>query len=192
MSRAPARLSEDARLELSMAAAARERRNRPRGLVFGAVALLVIAAVAAGMGVKAQRRAVRSLRHALEDQAQVEAMAAEFRALSEQERTAGTQRAGEPLPNFRTLMETLATQAGLSTRPALNELAADRPGSVVVRSWSCDFQEASIKAVLDWLRRATVDPATRIPGLEVYSLDLKPAGEKWQVTLRLRRWERAS
>jgi hypothetical protein len=185
-------LSEDARLELSMAAAARERRNRPRGLVFGAIALLVIAAVAAGMGIKAQRRAVRSLRHALEDQAQVEAMASEFKALTEQERAAGTQRAGEPLPNFRSQMETLATQAGLSTHPALTELPADRQGSVVVRTWSCDFQEASVKSVLEWLRRATVEPMTRIPGLEVFSLELTPAGEKWQVKLRLRRWERAT
>jgi hypothetical protein len=175
-----------------MRAAARERRNRPRGLVFLAAAVLVVAAVTAGMGVKAQRRALRSLRHALEDQAQVEAMAAEFRSLTEQERSAGTQRAGEPIPNFRTLMEGLATQAGLSTRPSPTELPADRQGSVLVRSWSYDFQESNIKSVLEWLRRATVDPATRIPGLEVFSLDLKPSGEKWQVTVRLRRWERAS
>jgi hypothetical protein len=161
-------------------------------LVFGAIVVLVVAAIAAGMGVKAQRRAVRSLRHALDDQARVEAMAAEFKALSEQERASGTQRAGEPLQNFRSLMEGLATQAGLSTRPSPTELAPDRRGSVVVRTWSYDFQEASIKSVLDWLRRATVDPATRVPGLEVFSLDLKPAGEKWQVTLKLRRWERAT
>jgi hypothetical protein len=191
MSRNPARLSEDARLELAMAAAARERRNRPRGLVVGALAVLLIAAIAAGMGIKSQRRAVRSLRHTLEDQAQVEAMAAEFRALSEQERAAGTQRAGEPIQNFRSLMETLATQAGMSSRPSPTELTPDRQGSVLVRTWSYEFQEANIKAVLDWLRRATVDPVSRIPGLEVFSLDLKPSGEKWQVTLRLRRWERA-
>jgi hypothetical protein len=143
------------------------------------------------MGIKSQRRAVRSLRHALEDQAQVEAMAAEFRALSEQERNAGAQRAGDPIPNFRTQMEALATQSGLGVKPPLNE-TSDRQGAVVVRSWSSDFQEANIRSVLEWLRRATVEPATRIPGLEVYSLTLKPAGEKWQVQLRLRRWERAS
>jgi hypothetical protein len=192
MSRSQGRWSEEMRLERAMAAAERERRNRPRGLVVLAALVLVVSGVAAATGVAARSRTFRELTGVLDDQAHVEAMAAEFRALAERQRTAGTQGAGQSMPNFRSRMESLARTAGLTGALPQPLEAAPGQGPVVTRIWTYELQEASIKPVLEWIRLATVDRANRIEGLEVYSLDLKPGPDKWNINLKLRRWERAS
>jgi hypothetical protein len=189
------RISEEARFELTLAAGARERRNRPLWMVAGAVLVLAITAIAALTGVVAHRSARAQLQRGLEDLASVEHMAAQFRALDAVASQAGQSQLGQPMQRLQSNLEALATRAGFTTPPlARNEDPSppNESGIIVRRLNYFDVREPSLGKILEWLRLATQDPGSRIPGLEIESLRLKPEGNAWNMNLRLRRWERAS
>jgi hypothetical protein len=189
-----ARLGDDARFELVAAAGARERQNRPVWLVGAAAALLAVMIVVAALGVLSRNRAIGALRTNLSDQAQVERMAAEWRALNELESQPGNISIGAPRTDLRSTLENLAMAAGVKTARQLSPReSTESQGAITVRRLAYfNVREQSLSSLLEWLRRATQDPATRIHGLEVESLSLKPENNAWNMSLTLRRWERAS
>jgi hypothetical protein len=189
-----ARISEEARFELALAAGARERRNRPLWLVAGALVLAIVIAVAALTGLLAHRSARSQLERRLQELAAVEHMAAQFRSLDAVAAQAGQSQLGDPIPQLRSRLEALATRAGFATAPLpRNEDTTPAGNGVVIRRWSYfDVREPSLATILEWLRLATQDLGSRIQGLEIDSLTLKPVNNTWNMNLTLRRWERAS
>jgi hypothetical protein len=186
-------LGEDARFELAAAAGARERRNRPVWLVGLAAVILGVVLIIAVTGIVSRARAISSLERRLSDQAAVEAMVTKWNALSELERQNPNQAIGEPMENLRSTLEALATRAGFKTPPFTPRETTEPQKAVLVRRYLYhQIKEPSLKVILEWLRLATQDPATRIPGLEVEALTLRPEKDTWSMTLTLRRWERAS
>jgi hypothetical protein len=189
------RLSDETRFELSLAAGAKERRNRPRWLVIAAGLLLALVGIAALAGWVSRRSAITQLDRALQDQAAVEGMTQQLSSLSGVATQAGDQQLGAPMANLRSTLEGLATRAGMASPPVpRNEDSVPQPqaGIVVKRYSFFDVRDPSLTAILEWLRLATQDPASRIPGLEVETLRLKPENNQWSMNLILRRWERAS
>ena len=180
-------LGDDARFELAMAAAGRERTNRPRALVMLAIAVLIVASVAAMWGLASRRSARATLTRALADQAAVEAMNSDWNRLVAEEKDSGADRIGTRMPDLLTKLEGFATQAGLKDKPnPPRQNPQTRSGVTVTEYYYTNVKDPSLKPLLEWLRLATA----QIPGLEVYSLNLRPDPNNWSMTVTFRRWER--
>jgi hypothetical protein len=195
MSTMPGRLSEDTRFELAASAAARERRNRPMWIVGAAAVLLAGVLLVALLGISMNASARADLRRELEDQAHVEQLLGQLRQLTEAQSDAGATNIGTPMTDLRTRLETLARTAGFKDAPfSTNEDVRDIGNGIRIRKMPYfNVKAPSLGVVLEWLRLATQDPASRIPGLEVESLTMKPdpKDNTWSMNFTLRRWERA-
>lgn len=184
---AATRLSDDARFELAMGAAAAERRNRPRAMVVVSCVVLAVALVIAAAGVSARASARRTLARDLADQAAVEEMAQEWERLDAQARESGDVALGTKIPNLVSKVEEAAARAGLKDplkKPRVTPRSAN--GGTMNEYYYTDVKDPSLKALMEWLRLAT----TEIPGLEIVGVDLKPEATAWNMTVTLRRWER--
>jgi len=181
-------LSDDDRFELAMGAAARERRNRPRGMVVAAGLLLLICGIVAITGLVARGSARAKLVQVRLDQAAIERMAMDWASMDEQESASAN--TGQPLKNLYSTLEDLATgRAGLKDKPKPPRLSAAPPRSgIVVNEYHyTDVKDKSLKALIEWARLATIE----VPGLEVVSIDLTPDPVNWTMNVTFRRWERA-
>jgi hypothetical protein len=178
----------DARFELAMAASAHERANRPRALVAGAVVALVAAALLALWGLSTLRTAKASLRATLGEQVDVEQMTGEWAHLDQQEHDGGSiPGLGRPVDGLFSKMEQLATRAGLKDKPQPPRSSEIPRGGVKVIQYTYDnVRDASLKALLEWIRLANAE----IPGMELDSLTLKPDPTNWTARVVFRRWER--
>jgi hypothetical protein len=181
------RLSEESRFELTLAAAAKERRNRPVAALVLAGLVLAGAAVFAMYAVGVRAGARSELRRALADQAESEVRAAEWVRMSQ---------GGDQTPRvggrseFRvSRMEELATRAEMKNRPNAPASPEDksRPGIVLHRHVYTGVQDPSLAALVEWVRLATEE----IAGLEVESLKVRPEPVGWRMDVTFRRWERA-
>ncbi|MFN0134061.1 MAG: hypothetical protein ACKVW3_16220 [Phycisphaerales bacterium] len=185
-------LSDDARFELGMIAAGHERRSRPIGLFVVVCAALLLALVLAGTGLASRAAARARLRAALADQARAEQLAAELSQIEQQAKDALKGSTGAPIANLYSQMETFATRAGLKERPKTPRANTETRGGVVVNLYTyADIKDASLPALMEWLRLAT-SPDDGIRGLEVYGLNLRPSPTDWTMTVTFRRWERPS
>lgn len=180
-------LTDDARFELAMGAAARERRNRPVALVIAAGLVLIIAAVVAATGIAGRASARARLKLVQQDQASVERMAADWAALDAQ--AGASSSLGQPMPKLMSTLEDLAVgRAGMKEKPKTPRTAPQPPrnGIVVTEYFYSDVRDPSLAALVEWVRLAT-----EIAGLEVTSLDLTPDKQQWTMSVTFRRWERA-
>ncbi len=184
------RLGEEARFELTMAATARERANRPVSMLVLAGAVLAAAAVFAAYAVASRASSRAQLRRGLSDQVEVEARVGEWKKLAEAE-TANAQggAAGKP-GDFRvSKMEELATRAGMKARPNAPSTRDDksRAGIVVFTHVYTEVRDPSLSSLVEWVRSACAE----IGGLEVMSLTVRPEPAGWKMDVTFRRWERA-
>src|SRR5262249_44954504 len=115
-----------------MAAAARERRNTPRHLVFLAGLMVVGAAVACGTEARGWTHATRAARDAMGRQAQVGAQLAEYTELKA--KAGGSDKEHVGFDKMVSTAETLAASAGLAT-PAHPLDTSEPRGNLVLRSW---------------------------------------------------------
>jgi hypothetical protein len=186
------RLSEDTRLELSFAAMAHERRNRPLSVLIVAVAALLLMAMFAGFGIRSRGAARAELRRTMTDQALVERYAEELAALERMERDPSSGRGGgRPIPNLLTRMEELAVQAGLEKPRPPRVPAPEQRGAIRITHYhygdnTNPITHTSLSSLLDWLRLAQSEEL----GMEVTGLNLRPDGNNWRMTVSFRRWER--
>jgi len=179
------RLSEEARFELSLSAMGRERWNRPVAMLVLAVALLLAAGLFALYAVGSRASARADLAKALEDQAHVEVKLVEWKQLSESEGAAPQSgKAGFKV----SVMEDLATRAGMKTRPNAPRAQDDksRPGVVMYRHFYTEVRDPSLANMVEWVRLACAE----IAGLEIDSLAVRPEPAGWKMEVTFRRWER--
>jgi hypothetical protein len=181
------RLSEESRFELTLTAAARERRNRPLTVLVLAGVVLAAALVFAIYAVASRASARAELRRALADQAESEVRTAEWIKLSQQEGV--SPRVGQPTEFRASRLEDLASQAGMKNRPNAPTSPEDRsrPGIVLHRHVYTGVQDPSLEALVQWVRLST----EAVAGLEVESLKVRPEPAGWRMDVTFRRWERA-
>lgn len=186
------RLTDDARFELAMTAAARERRNRPRLLLVIALGLLGAAAVTALAALAARGRAEEALRNAQAQTTVVEGWVREYRELQGRQDT--TADLFEPQPLLMTRLEELALTPEVGMQRAPQQPRTTQPnttGPLVEHNYFYPaVRDPSLGALLRWLAAAERE----IPGLELYHLNsLKPdASGDWIMSVTFRRWERRS
>lgn len=183
------KLGEDAKFELSLAATARERRNRPMVLVFGAAALLIVSGLLAIYGVATRASARSELRIRQEDQSRAEALVGEWKRLVQAE-TASPVASGIQKPFKISSMEDLAVRARMKNKPTPPSTREDksRPGLIITRYTYPDVRDPNLDALVEWVRIATEE----MQGLDVESITLKPEpAAGWKMDVTFRRWERA-
>ena len=182
-------VSDDARFRIAMTAAARERSNRPRGLVVGASALLALAALICLLGVVSRARAAAGLREEDRRARETDRRLNEVRALRAAQEGESTP-AGEPLGvlELAQRLGDMAQQVGLKDRPQPPREVSETRGRIVIKRYSYQaVRSPDLAPALEWLSRATRE----IPGLELTGLELTPDASGWVVAPTLRRWERA-
>lgn len=198
---------ERARLELAASAARAERKNRPTYLVF--IALLLVAA--SGVALVWALGARASEESALRDE---RAQAQEYDRSSariQQIRSTTGEKANPFTDNndrIRTRIMAAAERAGLTgeppgmtaasaVAPTLVSTDPRTPGSAdgtVPPTQRSKFRyenvrQQSLEILIQWLNFAVED----IPGLEVYSIHLKPEANGWVLTsVTFTRWERVA
>jgi hypothetical protein len=136
----------------------------------------------------ARNTAMAAREAAVRDEKLVEQLARDWDDLSRQEsETPGQGGLGDRMPNLLSHMEGLAREAGLKTTPANPQTTTDRPAGIVVTEYSYrGVKDASLKALMEWVRRAT-----GVAGMEVTELKLKAEPSDWSMDVTFRRWERA-
>lgn len=181
-------LTDDERYDLAMVAAASERSNRPKNLIVIPLLLFVVASIMLIYGLFTLESGRVQLRS---QESRVNNLINNIVILKELEQTGeapGEEGILDPIPDFLTRAEACATDAKLAKSPALPATRRDRyPGFVRVRQVYSNVVDPSLPALLEWVRLTQ----ERIPGIFVYSLALKPAGDRgWTLDVTYARWER--
>jgi hypothetical protein len=182
--------SDDARLELAMAAMRSERRNRPRYLVLIALLVLVVAVVNLLWTFTSRAAAAASLSRATASLANIQGVISQLQTLEERR----TSPKFDPDNDMEGKLSRYAMQLGL---PRV-EVAAKEPTSSLKgfrkRTYTTQVQEQDPDLLLSWITKST-DGVT-FPGLEVEQLKLVPgrvleSGKVgWTLDITFRRWER--
>lgn len=181
-------LTEQDRLQMLRRASASERRNSPRGLVYLALALALAGGVYAGTGWASRRSAVRSLAAAQDSQRIVRTQLSELESLSSPASGGGVvihERLASPVASLER-----AAQAAEFPDPKFESERIERDlGEAHRRIFRFkEIRGASAAGVLRWVDRVERD----IPGMRVYSMDLRPSADRggWDVTVQFARLER--
>lgn len=184
-------LVEQARLELSVAAAAGERGNRPMHWVFLAGVLLVIAGAYALYNIVSwggQQAALQN--QASQTSRMLDAIDSYKRAVDQV-----NSRIFDPDPAAGAKLEMLMDEAGLSRVPvAVEDGFGGLARGAKQKQYRATLNDQDPEPVLKWielaLHRGTVS------GLALSSLDMRPGKHMpsgivgWNVTVRFTRWER--
>jgi hypothetical protein len=168
-------LSEEARFELAMGASARERRNRPRHLVYLAAILVLAGGVAALAEARSWSKAAGGARAALARQAEVASQVREFVEL--RAKSGGVEKERTGFDKMVSTGERTAEAAGLN-KPAkpLEPPTPDIRGNLVHRTWRyTKIKSAEAGPLLEWVRTMLEE----MPGLRVSSIRLAPGEQGW-------------
>jgi len=189
MTSAPnARTADDARFQMTMAAAGAERRNRPRWLPALALAALLLALIAMLASIGRRASAAAELRAAREHRARIGALVAELEQLQETPTDPMAAQEGADIHDLLSKIENYATEAGLKEKPRIpNTREEDKSDEGEYRVYTyADVRDNSIEALLKWIQM--VDE--RVPGMQISTLILKPDGQGWKANVSFRRWVR--
>lgn len=187
---------EEARLELSAAAAAAERANRPLlPVILGAVllAIAIVYALRAGAGLTAARLDIGRQQSMT---AEVQGLVTELRNLTDPHKS----ELNDPDPGAQAKLEQLASAAGLPARPKFEIRATDdRSAPPGTKRWiySASIKGAEASPLIQWITEATGDNSANLKGMEVGQIKLVPAkgpgaGGQWDADIVLTRLERGS
>ncbi len=184
-------ISDESRHEMTIAAAMRERRNRPLGFVLASAVLLAICAVAALLGVADRARAAATLRTESQVTEQMKAQVAELEGLRAAAEGAVSGAGHEPIRDIdvQTKLEQVAQEVGLKEKARTSRASSQVRGRVRVFEFQYqDLRTENLPSLLEWIRASE----GAVPGLEVYRLELRfdTTGVP-TMTVTLRRWERA-
>ena len=180
---------DQARGDVAVAASRNERRNRPTHLVVIAIALAAAAAIALLMMVR-QRNSARSL---LANEQRVGESAvelvAQLREIKAAEESTSIRYGGPESDLTPSKFSNAGAAAGLKQPPRLPDRQfQDRDmGGVHRTKWTYSVKDESMPNLMKWVQLAVRD----IPGLEVYSISLKPEATQWSLKVTFSRWERS-
>lgn len=181
------RLSADDRYDLALSGNAASRRNKPSHLVIIAGMVFVIACSVLGLTSCQSSKVRDNLKGRVSQRDTVAKLLAELTAI---ERAADPEAEAvfEPYPGFRSKMEEIADQTGLSNKLefARRNQSQDAPGAVRVTFDYNDIEEDSLGPLLAFAQAAT----DQIPGTYVAGITLRPRPDKWQMDIKFERWER--
>ncbi len=184
--------TEEARLELTVAAMSAARSNRPRHLVVAGVGLLAIALVYTLLEVGARGAAASEVAQARQDLKNLEQMKQEIVAAQAFGST-------DDLKPDRRIVGTLQAMAQASGLPETVTVQEGEPYTkvegFVQRKYSTKIDDQDPAHVLGWV--ATVTGEHGVPGLDVAELKLSPGRPLelagiigWNLTVTFTRWER--
>lgn len=183
------RLSPDDRYDLAMSGNAASRRNRPSHLVVFAGLVFVVACSVLGVTSCQASKEQDRLSQRVSQRDTIAALLAELAAI---ERAADPEAEAifEPYPGFRSTMEEIATQVGLSKKLefARRNQSQDVPGAVRVSFDYNGIEEDSLEPLLAFANAAV----EQIPGTYVAGITIRPRPAKWQMDIKFERWERTS
>ena len=189
MSDAPLqRLDADGRAALAASAARRERENRPAFLIV----LTTVAFVAALLYLVVSIYDLRAAQKQLDTRRSVATQTVELAGQIVQLRAkASTQGEGgsQPITQIRSRIQAIATESGVTGRVPVPSDRFDRVGGSIRRRFEfTGVTDESLPSLIQWLDRAVEE----IPGLEVYSVSVKPGPTVWQMNVSFSRWEKPS
>lgn len=184
--------AEQNRLELSVAAAAAERSNRPRHFVVISIICLIAASVALIMAVSARATAAsrvaeqRTLTAALDD------VINNITTLNDSIASRGT----DPDPRVGQKIEALATAADLKLVGGVSdsENTSLAQTGLVQRQYTAKAANQDPLAILNFITSTQTSDQT--PGLEIFRLSLRPGAPTdagtvgWNADMVFTRWER--
>jgi hypothetical protein len=180
-------MNDDTRFEMAMAAAGRERRNRPVVLVVLAAGALLLSGVAALAGLVSRAAATGEYQDQLDTASRTDALLMQFKQLQQSALTGEERSAHEPIPLIITRMGDAAVRAGLTQPIPQGESATERAGVTIKEYRYTGIRADSLKPLLEWVRLAVED----VPGLELYQIpSLNPEPNGWTMSVTFRRWER--
>ena len=183
------RLTPDDRYDLATSGDAASRRNRPSHLVVIAGMVFIVACAVMGFASCEASRASDDLRRRVAERDSIARMLAELSAI---ERAADPEAEAvyEPYPGFRSKMEEIAEEVGLTDElefPRQNRPQSGIPGVSQV-TFDYQVEEASLVPLLAFATTAT----DQIPGTRIASIKLRPRPNNWQMDIRFERWERTN
>lgn len=187
--------ADQARLELSLAAANTERTNRPRVFLVGAGLLLAIAVIYALTGVSARASALGSVAAARRQTSNVVELTTELRSLQK----ALDARGVEYNPQMPIFLEELARNNGAEPASAIREEPAGTSiANMQQKKYRATFVDQDPAHLLAFVNATQTSPLTS--GIEISRIDLKPGNPnnpdpatgqlRWRMEVDFTRWER--
>ena len=187
MSQAPnLAAQEEARMTMAASAARTERLNQPRALLYLAGALLLAALIFLGVEFKASVAGSLRLKGEKSQYDDIVKKAGTLRAL--QDAAKANPESTQPTTQILSRIQEAGVKVGLKNRVPLPTTRTERPpglGSIQTR-YDCEVREEELDKALQWVQRAVAD----VPGLEVYSISLRPEAHNWVLRASFSRWER--
>jgi hypothetical protein len=191
-------ITEDARFELLMAAAAAERSNRPRALVVAACVLLVLALGYLLVSTVSRAAAVTRLAATRSEVRNLERVVNQLKELQ----ATGTGDIHRAMNTTFGYIEKMAQSVGLPAVQVKSSEGTSGPEGFVLRSYRATVVEQDPEKLLQWINKVEAgdlvpnDPIDPTPGLQVGTIKLTPgkvleSGKVgWNLDVTFKRWER--
>lgn len=178
----------DLRFDHSMAAQRSEQANRPRIYVVLALVALIGCVLALLWSWSSYASARRALVAEQATAARAVELAGRLQALKLASVSDSGPRANEPVDRLLSRLESIGRDAGLKNGVPLpgRNRGLTQQGMVQVKL-NYELRDISLGALLVWVERAMDE----VPGLEVFSLSLRPESQQWVLKVQFSRWERA-
>jgi len=181
-------LSEDQRFELSAIAARDERRNRPAHLLLLATICFVLALLAMIWAALSRASALKTLGDQRFMASQIQQTCGEIVALREHAAKQGD-KINQPISQIRSRLQAIAAESGVKGKVQIprDEGEERRGPSKRIKFRFDNVQDENLGALLAWLDNAVKE----LPGVEVYSVSIRPQANVWNLSVTFARWERA-
>jgi len=182
--------AEEVRMLAASQAASTQRRNRPVYLVYIALILLTFSLVWAMSSFGAYRKARQTLDKQLDDAQTIRDNAIAVQVLRDKTSADPERKLRDQDPQFRGRLRAAAVNSGLNEVEAGIAISPPQEhrnlGSLLVRV-TLECRHDTLPPLLAWLERCVVE----FPGLEVYSVEIRPDAQKWNFKAVLNSWEKA-
>lgn len=190
---AAAALSDDRRLELASLAARAERANQPRHVVLLALVVLGVALLFLAFAWQGYASATTRLAQQQRLTGDVRDSASRYRALVAVADTDGGIKGQVSSDTILSTIQGVGERAGLKNRIGLPTSTRRSPRTNSAANseqvkWTYTIKDPSLSALLHFAQMA----GGEVPGLEVYSVRLRPEAQGWELTVVFSRWERTT
>jgi len=181
---------QEASLDLTMAAAATERSNRPKNWVILSLLLLVISVGYLAWILASRGASAAKLSKARNDYKNLDTLVQQFKASFDPAAASLL----DPNPSVTNLLQTHAEDLGIKDTLASAGNDTRNIKGYVSKQYSMNFIEKDPTVLLQFLSRVTTD--SKLAGLDIWSLKLTPGFKLpngsvgWSLEVRFKRWQR--